>query len=55
MIEQPSDPNPKEQPDVINQPASEEKPLPRRDMNPEPARPDVPPDPPPTLPDPVTK
>ena len=55
MIEQPSDPNPTQQPDVINQPPpAEEKPV-RPDMLPEQPRPDVAPEPPPTIPKPVVK
>ncbi len=55
MIEQPSDPNPnpREKPDVVNQPPTEEKPLPRPDVIPEPHGPDVNPGPPPTVPKPI--
>ncbi len=54
MIEQPPNPNPREQPDVINQPPTEDKPLPRQpDVVPGPPQPEPSPAPPPTVPKPV--
>lgn len=55
MIEQPPNPNPREQPDVINQPPTEEKPLPRPDVAPGVPKPDVQPEPPPTIPKPLER
>ncbi len=56
MIEQPSVPNPREQPDVINQPPTEEKPLPRQpDIAPVPPKPQPTPEPPPTVPPPIVR
>ncbi len=55
MIEQPPNPNPREQPDVINQPPTEEKPLPRPDMLPGAPKPEAQPEPPPTIPKPIER
>jgi hypothetical protein len=55
MIEQPANPDPREQPDVINQPPTEEKPLPRHPDVPGPPQPGPSPEPPPTIPNPIVR
>ncbi len=55
MIEEPSDPNPRQQPDVINQPPTEEKPLPRPEVIPGAPKPEPQPEPPPTVPKPIVR
>ncbi len=54
MIEQPSNPNPREQPDVINQPPPAEKPVQKPEVIP-PSAPEPHPEPPPTVPDRVVR
>jgi outer membrane biosynthesis protein TonB len=55
-LDPPSDPDPKEQPDVINQPPPEEMPpAPRPETIPGVPKPDQRPEPPPTVPNPARR